>query len=316
MEILLPAFRYFHDRQFESLQRLLGQADCQAETIDEPYAAIRAGFEIIPLPFSVAALTRHAETDDAATGVWLRADPCWLQADMASLRMMACGAMQLTLDEAHDLAAVVRPIFGDAGFELDIPHPERWYLKLPYGSEPPQFSAPRDVLGDDVERHIPVGAASLRWRHLLNEVQVSLHQHKFNERRVAKGGVPVNSLWFWGGGRLPNRVVAKFQRVVSTDLVLAGLAKLAHCEFAPVTSLEKLIEQPHLSSTLIDLRHLRDINELQNAWFQPLLQTLKSKLLDKICFSFDSGERFILKPWHRWRLWRGPVLADAFVDSL
>ena len=40
-------------------------------------------------------------------------------------------------------------------------------------------------------------------RMLLNEVQVLLHQHPLNAARQTRGLPPVNSVWFWGAGRLP-----------------------------------------------------------------------------------------------------------------
>src|SRR3546814_7983843 len=42
-------------------------------------------------------------------------------------------------------------------------------------------------------------ANARRWRSLLSEAQVVLHNHPWNARREQSGLPPVNSLWFWGG---------------------------------------------------------------------------------------------------------------------
>ena len=50
------------------------------------------------------------------------------------------------------------------------------------------------------------GEGAERWRALLNESQIVLHNHPINAVREARGAVAVNSLWFWGAGTLPDSV--------------------------------------------------------------------------------------------------------------
>ncbi len=279
----------------------LGRADRHAEP---SVTTVQAVFDVVPAEFGHAAVARHGEADDVGLNVWLRADPCWLQPDMSSLRMMAWGDMQLTARDAEDLAAVVRPLFGDAGFEFFIAHPERWYLKLSMGSEAVRSSHPRDALGDDIERHLPQGSSGLRWRRMLNEVQMSLHQHPVNRRREAAGLPPANSLWFWGGGRVPNRVRTQWRRLWSDDLILRGLARLAgvFCAFPP----NKLDDIDTLSGNAIDL-HDVDPETLNANWLEPVLRRMRSGNVDEIRFRFADGEQFTLRPAHRWRFWRKPL---------
>ena len=75
------------------------------------------------------------------------------------------------------------------------------------GAKLPAFAAPDEALGDDLfdapARQAPEGR---RWRALLSEAQVVLHNHPLNAQRVAAGLAPVNSLWFWGAGALPDHV--------------------------------------------------------------------------------------------------------------
>jgi hypothetical protein len=213
--------------------------------------------------------------------------------------------------EAEDLAAAVRAVFGDAGMELSIPHPDRWYLKLPMGSDPPAFAHPRDVLGDDIERHLPVGNSGLRWKRLLNEVQMSLHQHPVSRKREAAGLAPVNSLWFWGGGRLPNRVRASFGRYFSEDEVLLGLARQANVPGLKIPESSNVI--PDKANSVIDLRTVAP-DALYADWLQPAMHALRSGSLSDITFAFSAGERFELRRGHRWRFWRKPLLAASVAE--
>ena len=54
-----------------------------------------------------------------------------------------------------------------------------------------------------------------------------MHNHPRNAERVAAGKVPVNSLWFWGGGVLPDSVTCRAECVISEDDELLALARRA-----------------------------------------------------------------------------------------
>ena len=300
----------------QDIWQWLGRSDRSAAAPASARAIPHAMFEVVPEEFAQAAVARHGECDDAGMYSWLRADPCWLQPDMNSLRMMAWGQMSMSPKDAEDLAAILRPLLGDEGFEFSIPHPERWYLRLPLGSELPRFSHPQDVLGDDVERHLPPGNSGLRWRRLLNEVQMSLHQHPVSQRREAAGMAPVNSLWFWGGGRLPNRVRAARSQYFSDDPIMRGLARQAAVPCSPTpTALNALA--PMQRSGVFDLRTVAP-TALNADWLEPFIQRLRSADLDEIVFGFAAGERFQLRRGHRWRFWRKPLagpIAGPLMDK-
>src|SRR5690606_34937557 len=152
----------------------------------------------------IAALARQAEVGDAADAAWLRADPAWLRPDINGVRLFAHGeALAVTEDERDGFLSALRPLFGDAGFALDAPHPAHWYLRLPAGTPLPAFPDPGDALGEDLFDHLDTGPEGRRWRALASEAQVLLHNHPLNARRVARGQAPVNAVWFWGRGRPP-----------------------------------------------------------------------------------------------------------------
>ncbi len=129
-------------------------------------AALRGQFQFTGKTLPVAALTRQLDAADAAGAVWLRADPAYARADMTTARLLACGELGLRAAEAQALIQPLRPLFGDAGFPIDAPVPQRWYLRCPPGAQLPAFSAPADVLGDDLGRHLdepcPPGAGATR----------------------------------------------------------------------------------------------------------------------------------------------------------
>jgi len=267
--------------------------------------ALRALFEWTGQSLPSAALTRQADLGDAQDAVWIRADPAHVRADMTTARMLACGALGLSIDECAALGRDLKPMFGDSGLLLDMPRPDRCYLRALPGSELPSMADPDDVIGDDLKLHLPAGAAGRRWRVLFNEVQVLLHHHAVNAQRARRGAVAVNALWFWGAGRLPDRVRTALTGVCSNDpviLALAGLAGVAVAAPDPDATLSAIDAQRE-GALLIDLLDQRG-DGLETHWLQPLARRLDRRRVDALDLIFASGQRQRVAPMHRWRLWR------------
>lgn len=245
-----------------------------------------------------AAITREFLAGDAANADWLSADPAWVQPDMNGVRLLACGQLQLSMDEAQALAAPLRPVFDEAGMHLEISSPDRWHLKLPEGITLPTFAPPEQALGEDLSQHLPAGEAGRRWRVMLNDIQILLHQHPLNAQRRAQGLAPVNSLWLWGGGSLPGPLSSALRGVISDDLLLRALA--THAGMAQRTRTAESITDV-AAGWLIDLQDL-PVEALASAWWPRLLPVLSRQTT---VLHFASAERWQRKPWHRWRLWRG-----------
>ena len=59
------------------------------------------------------------------------------------------------------------------------------------------------VIGRKANQFIEQSRLALPWYKLMNEMQMFMHQHSINQNRLATGLLPINSLWFWGAGNLP-----------------------------------------------------------------------------------------------------------------
>jgi len=273
----------------------LARADRQQGDVGER-AQLRRHFQLIPDHWPVAALTRQLDVGDAPQRSWLRVDPAYVAPDMGGARMLSHGeAMALTAEDAAQFLPVLKPLFGDAGFILDAPVPSRWYLQLPMGSKMPAFAEPEQVLGEDLFAHLPEGDLGRRWRALLTESQVLLHNHAWNKVRTAQGKAPVNSLWFWGAGMLPDFVRTRHRQVKGSDVTLRALALAAGV--APTDESEQV-------DALLDLRHLRSVEILANDALAPLLIALRSGELSELTLDFEDGATFSIKHRQRWRFWR------------
>ncbi|HET7127071.1 MAG TPA: phosphoglycerate mutase [Lysobacter sp.] len=279
------------------LARALGRAD---RVDGEPGrdAQLRRHFRLLPNRWPEAAISRLAETgadaDDVRRSAWLRVDPAYLRADINGVVLLGTGEA-LGLDETDSAAflPLLKPLFGDAGFELDAPHPARWYLRLPKGAKLPAFASPGIALGDDVFEHAPEGPEARRWRGLMSEVEIALHHHPRNAQRAEAGRVAVNALWPWGGGALPDHAMAAFPMLYSDDVLLHGLARLANIAAMPAT-------MPIPEDALFDLR------KADAATLRPMLDALHHGELQELVLDFADGPQFILRRSQRWRFWRKP----------
>ncbi|MGJ4728669.1 phosphoglycerate mutase [Luteimonas sp. SDU101] len=299
--LLLPAARRL-GAPSAGVAAALGRADAVGGLGDGRRAQLRRHVRLVPDHWPVAALTRQLDAGDAAGASWLRADPCRIQPDINGARLLDHGdTLGLDADDVAQLLPALKPLFGDAGMPIDAPVPSRWYLRLAPSTPLPTFAEPDDALGDDVFEHLAEGSEGRRWRVLLTEAQVVLHNHPWNQRRMESGRRPVNSLWFWGGGRLPDQVQSPRTRFHGGDELAAALATLA----GNAAALPARFEAGE-GDVLFDLSTLRDGEVLERAWLQPALASLSAGSIDALVLDTADGATFTLRRRQRWRVWRRP----------
>lgn len=291
---LLPERRRFAGQGLSpAVAGLLGRAERLADGVAGEREQLARHFDILPRGWPMAAIGRQHESGDASSGQsWLRADPVHVRPDMAGARLMAWGNLDLATDEADAFMQALQPIFGDAGLPITRTTSERWYVALSRELSLPAFAHPADSLGEDLLKHLPEGPEGRRWRLLLTEAQVLLHNHPLNAKRMSRGQLPVNSLWFWGAGTLPISVRSRVRRLESDDFELLALAALVSGDAAGVEPAQRLV----------DLR-----GERQWLAVEPMLLSANMPLL----LDFADGARWRVDIGQRWRFWRRPLKSLA-----
>src|SRR3989338_4306275 len=138
-----------------------------------------------------------AAFDGLGEGCWLRADPVHLRLQRDQLVLLP--EVGVDADEAAQLCVALNEHFAGQGMEFFAPHPQRWYVRLDQlpGIETVPLS---QAAGRNVHGLLPKGSEAARWHQVFNEIQMLLFAHPVNEARAARGELPVNSLWLWGGG--------------------------------------------------------------------------------------------------------------------
>jgi hypothetical protein len=274
------------------------------------------GQENADLP--IAAVTRMFDMGVIDNDWWLRADPVHLSIDRDRLILTDARRLQIAPREANRLVAEIMEVFAADGWLLKAPHPERWYLK-PLRAPGLTTSPLWRVVGQDVHGFLPRGPDDKAWHTILNEIQILLHTATVNLEREKEGKLPINSLWFWGGGRLPRIMPVAWSRVWSKEPVSLSLAKLSG---TPATELPGdyagwrqqagnagehllVLDEIHDAALCHDAACWHEaLGKLETNWMEPLLRDLKTGAIECVTLTTDTGASFTLTSRQARRWWR------------
>lgn len=263
----------------------------------------------------LAPITLAADGGVAGGAYWLRADPVHLRVMRDRIVLADSDSIELSRQEADALAAAIAQHFGPDLSPLPL-HPQRWYLRYPQA--PRLATTPLSVaVGRDIDPLLPQGDDAMRFRAELNELQMLLHEHPVNQAREARGELPVNSLWLWGGGHRPVTCATPVPLYAgNAEAQALGAFCNAHVQALPSHRDAQLFSGDGviLLDTLTQAGQVGDaygwreaLRELEQAWFVPLLGTLRKigpqglRLMDPV-----SGKALHLHPRDAWKFWRRP----------
>jgi hypothetical protein len=305
------------------LERALSRATRQLDQVDNAYTGMFRLFNIEPDPagdYPAAAICQSVQQLEL-NGFCLRADPVHLQADMNSAVLRGHHELRLDDDEARQLVEKINAHLQQDGLQLIMGQPHHWYIVLDKTPEL-QTSPLPTLLFQDINAHLPRGSGAGDWRRLLNEIQMLLYDHPVNLQREEAGRLTVNSLWLWGGGRLPDRASINWQQVYTDDWLLDALARFNDIDSDDLPeSVDELLAECHgqvligIDDCLVPLRQnnpftwLEAVQQFQNLWLQPLIEALQQHRCNTLTLLPADGRRYTLtrKTLRRWWKRRRPL---------
>jgi len=279
-------------------------------------AGILAEISGLAAPLPAAALRRLALREHAEEADWLCLDPVRLNFQERSLVVDDPHNLRLSDDEAAALAVALAPTFAELG-ALEVLAPTRWNLRLAVTA--PTFRDLPDTTGR-AALPLPLDAAYAPWRQALNEAQMVLHAHPVNRARTSAGLPVVNSLWPWGGGRLPQpRAATTHDALWSDDPVARGIARLLQINGAtlpdafgsaaarrPLAVFDAL-ERPARSGDAIVWRD--ELARFEADWLAPALAALRSGRLGTLRLVAPgdlAAAELQVSRRDLWKFWRKP----------
>jgi hypothetical protein len=265
----------------------------------------------------VAPLTWLADAGAAGSGYLLRADPVHLRADQSRLLLFESHSFDLSQAEADQLVAAFNALYAERGWQLAAIRPQRWYLSLPHA---PLIatSSPDRVAGQDIDACLPQGEAAVEWHALLNEVQMLFHDHPVNAAREQRDEPTINSLWFWGGGVLPERLQCACTQIITDHALGMGLAAAAGVprRDLPADADELLaLAVPGVNLVASDALYwparygdaehwLQGLQQLEQGWFVPLLAALRHGKLASLQIYPGNGHSYITSRVQQHHFWK------------
>lgn len=331
-----PAEAHPPEPHAPALWRMLARGDrLPVEPLGfEGTLARQFGYQGEDLPW--AALGLWGEMGQRPEGFVLRLDPVHLKLGMTDAIVFGGPSLGLSMDEAQALATSIEAHFSDLGWRLTVAAPERWYLQTPQAFDLVTTPLTR-ALRRDASLFKPGGADAPRWLAWLTEIQMLLHAHPVNVAREAKGLPTINHLWPWGGGALaqgmpslgttPSPAVAPpipsplkgegGSAVFANHPLARGLALAAGL---PVHEVPETFDELPLSASGHVVVVLDDalwswlagdvedwqatVEGLEARWLAPVWRKLAWRGVELSVLEFATRQRWILKPSHRWRVWR------------
>jgi hypothetical protein len=278
-------------------------------------AAALAELSGLAAPLPAAALRWLALRQDPGECDWLCLDPVRLRFEERRLIVDDSRHLELSNEEAAALAVSLAPTFAELG-QLELISPQAWNLRL--FASAPIFQSLAETAGR-AATPLPLTPAYAPWRHAINEAQMILHAHPVNQAREAAGRPLVNSLWPWGGGRLPEHRGSTHDALWVNDPVMQGIARLLQIDCAdlpagyartaartPLAVFDAL-EQPARSGDALVWRD--QLARFEADWLAPILDALRSGQLDTLRLIAPgdlAAAELQVDRRDLWKFWRKP----------
>ncbi|MDH3761646.1 MAG: hypothetical protein OEU50_11745 [Gammaproteobacteria bacterium] len=224
-------------------------------------------------------------------------------------------------EDLHDIIILINDLYDIFNVDCDISAIDEgmFLMDLKAFEAPAHYPHILSVLGKPANPYIEQSRQHLQWYKLLNEMQMFLHAHDLNRDRERRGRLAINSLWFWGGGRVPDNVDSRLAWYCDDPV----LSRFATSLGLTTASLEQLSEPVDAAAVaVVDLRLLELLKsgvatdfgdlllDIEHSLLQPLLKAIDRERKDlRLRLGHDSDLQ--MTPVSALKFWRRPrSLAD------
>lgn len=262
-------------------------------------------------------------------GYWFAVQPVHLQLARTHMELGDPRSLNLNEADARTLFDLIQPYFADAGKPLVYAAPDMWFMRADDWQEL-RTASPDIAVGDNLSDWMPEGDAKRAFRKLQNEVQMLWHEHPVNEARQQRGLSPVNSFWLWAGAPAGTLAAAATGQASSKNDDIGTLA-VANCP-AWLSLLADPAQRDPSAAQMLALPGnatvvlgelipvgkagdwapwLAHMQQIEQAWFAPLLAALQSGRLGSLKLVFSSHLKlaeFTITKGSLRKFWRKPAL--------
>ena len=321
-----------------SLEYFLNRATVVQSDIVEQDVELAALFGFPELP--VAALIHNLSNPNSVESDlnwYLCADPVYIQADRDDAVLVAHEKLELNLDEANTIASEINKFYKDEPWELIVLSENNWVIKCSHQYDL-KLTSLKTVFGQHVRKYLPQGKDAKYWHQIFNEIQMLLHGMSLNQKRELEGMLPVNSLWFWGAGSLPEydaNSIKKWQIAFGHNRAVEALTKFTNTQYYDLSDSSNrkadlnsfqieggMLYQDQIFSPVATQQDFDEqtggLLEFDYRWMKQALTLLKTGRLESMYLMTGNGKNFYLKKSNvkrkRWAWWKAKKLFQQFVE--
>lgn len=190
-----------------------------------------------------------------------------------------------------------------------------WLMRLSECQPPSHYPHYLSIVGHKVVQYIEQSRTALPWYQLMNEMQMFLHSHEVNQKRLLDGRLPINSLWCWGAGEFiqPRSAHTRWYCDEPTLKAYADRADIKHRPVSAVADKESIDNSLIVDLSLLDALKSpgdQDLSKLllrlETGLFQPLLDQVKT---GQITLQLRPGHEhdLLISSSSRYRFWKTPT---------
>lgn len=139
----------------------------------------------------------NAMFDENDENIWI-ADLAHISLGTDHASLVPADALDLTNTEGMALFDTAHALFTGTPFDAMFLQPYRWRVRIP-DEMAWQTASPAVVTGQPLNAWWDQDPTARPWRRLINEIQMAWHDHPVNAERTARGQLPMNGVWLYGG---------------------------------------------------------------------------------------------------------------------
>ncbi len=274
----------------------------------------------LTLPLPAAALSNYLFKGELNDNWYMHCDPVMVQVNREHLLLLGNDLLEISETEAQQIVSDINTLYDDQAWLLKMLSPKHWVLEM---QSIPGISTNtlKNATGKKVNNYLPAGKDAAAWHALLNELQMFLHSHPVNQARESKGLPSINSVWFWGEGRLPGDIELSNDNPWiqcwtnhGLTLALASLREVSSVDcpdnaadwLAQVTTPGQhlVVIDTLLSAGLDPYDWWQALFQFDQQWLLPLIEALRGKKIARLILNNGEGRSYELTRALASRWWK------------
>lgn len=313
----------YSDLTAPSLEALLAKSISTQYQSQEMEMWLCQAFNIVKQQdWPIAPIMLHMDGSDlmkTSKDFWMRADPVHLRIEQNHIMLADSQAFKISKEEAEQIVQDLNRNLHSHDISFLPLHPSRWYIRTPKVREI-QTHTLSQATCMNINNFLPAGNESIFWHKIFNEIQMLLHEHPINQTRESRGELTINSVWFWGGGNMPQSIQSPYTHIWSDHNLPHALALASNTNHSKLPlDVNEWLQAGLTGDHLVVLDALlgkakyrgaydwrETLKDMEMNWFFPLYTALKKGKINQLTITTSnetSSQDYLITRSNLWKFW-------------